>query len=90
MDLECDLVRRDITLRDIVDLKVGDIIPVDFPDYHVLTANGVPMFRTQLGQSNGFLALKIKEFIDRSGAYNITGTKGDHTNVTKGEKNGRR
>jgi flagellar motor switch protein FliM len=35
------------------------------------------MFRTQLGQSNGFLSLKIREFIDRSSAYNITGTKGD-------------
>jgi flagellar motor switch protein FliM len=77
VNMECDVVRRDITLRDIVALKTGDIIPVDFPDYHVLTANGVPMFRTQLGQSNGFLSLKIREFIDRSSAYNITGTKGD-------------
>ena len=77
VDLECDIVRRDITLRDIVELKTGDIIPIEFPDYHVLTANGVPMFRTQLGQSNGFLSLKIKECIDRGTAYNITGTKGD-------------
>lgn len=77
VDLECDVVRRDITLRNIVDLKEGDVIPIDFPDYHVLTANGVPMFRTQMGQHNGNLALKILEFIDRSSAYNITGTKGE-------------
>lgn len=76
VNLECDVVRREITLRDIVDLKEGDIIPIEFPDFHVLTANGVPMFRTQLGQSRGNLALKIKEFIDRSGAQNITGTPG--------------
>ena len=81
VDLECDLVTRDITLRDIVSLKAGDIIPVELPDYHVITANGVPMFRTQIGQHNGHLALKINEFIDRSSAYNVTaarpGQKGD-------------
>lgn len=76
VELECDVVRRDITLRDIVDLKAGDVIPIEFPDMHVLTANGVPMFRAQLGQHRGNLALKINEFIDRSGAQNITGTPG--------------
>ncbi len=76
VELECDIVRREITLRDIVDLKEGDVIPVEFPDFHVLTANGVPMFRTQLGQHRGNLALKIKEFFDRSSAQNITGTPG--------------
>ena len=76
VELECDVVRREITLRDIVDLKAGDVIPIEFPDFHVLTANGVPMFRTQLGQHRGNLALKIKEFYDRSSAQNITGTPG--------------
>ena len=76
VELECDVVRREITLRDIVDLKAGDVIPIEFPDFHVLTANGVPMFRTQLGQHRGNLALKIKEFYDRSHAQNITGTPG--------------
>lgn len=78
VDLECDVVRREITLRDIVDLKAGDVIPIEFPDFHVLTANGVPMFKAQLGQSRGNLALKIKEFFDRSSAQNITGTPGVH------------
>ena len=76
VELECDIVRRDVTLRDIVDLKEGDVIPIEFPDFHVLTANGVPMFRTQLGQHRGNLALKIKEFFDRSSAQNVTGTPG--------------
>src|SRR5690625_3323544 len=50
VDLECDVVSREITLRDIVNLKPGDVIPVEMPEYHVVTANGVPMFRTHLGQ----------------------------------------
>lgn len=86
VDLECDVVRREITLRDILDLKAGDIIPVELPDYHVVTANGVPMFRTQLGQHNGNLALKIREFIDRSNAYNVTGTGSAQRGDTNGKK----
>jgi flagellar motor switch protein FliM len=78
VDLECDVATREITLRDIADLKNGDVIPIELPDYHVLTANGVPMFRTQLGQHNGNLALKVLEVIDRSNAYNITGTRGEN------------
>src|SRR5690625_7680435 len=50
VDLECDVVSREFTLRDIVNLKPGDVIPVEMPEYHVVTANGVPMFRTHLGQ----------------------------------------
>ncbi|WP_111640544.1 flagellar motor switch protein FliM [Marinimicrobium alkaliphilum] len=72
VDLECDVVRRDITLRDIVNLKEGDIIPVEMPDQHVVTANGVPIFRTKLGQHRKNLALKILEFIDHSNAHNAT------------------
>ena len=78
VDLECDVATREILLRDIVDLKAGDVIPIDLPDFHVLTANGVPMFRTQLGQHNGNLALKVLEFIDRSNVHNITGTRGEN------------
>lgn len=76
VDLECDIVKRDLLLRDIVALKVGDVIPIEFPEAHVLTANGVPMFRAQLGQYRGNLALKIRENIDRSHTQNITGTEG--------------
>lgn len=76
VDLECDIVRRDLLLRDIVALKTGDIIPIEFPDAHVLTANGVPMFRAQLGQHRGNLALKIRAHFDRGNTQNISGTEG--------------
>lgn len=69
VDLEADLVRRDVTLRDIVDLREGDIIPITMPEYTILTANGVPMFKTQLGQLNDNLAMRVLDFIDRSGVH---------------------
>lgn len=74
--LECEMVRRQITLRDIVDLSVGDIIPIEMPDYQVVTANSVPVFRTHVGQCKGMLALKIEDLIDHSVAYNITANEG--------------
>jgi len=76
VDLECDIARRDISLRDIADLKNGDVIPIEFNEFHVITANGVPMFRAQLGQHHGNLALKISDFVDRSNTQNITANGG--------------
>ena len=65
VELECDVVRREISLRDIVDLQVGDIIPINLPDFHTVTANGVPMFRALMGQRSDNLALKILGHVPR-------------------------
>jgi len=65
INLESDIVKREIPLRDIVDLREGDIIPVTMPDFQVVKANGVPLFRATLGKSNENLAFKISELIER-------------------------
>ncbi len=77
VDLECDVVRREILLRDIVDLKDGDVIPIELPPTQLLTANGVPMFRTVMGQSNGHLALKITSLIERSQMQTLSAVEGE-------------
>jgi flagellar motor switch protein FliM len=64
--LECDLIRDKISLREVVGLKKGDIIPVDMIEQHVITVNGVPLIKTQVGQANGNLALKIQGYIERA------------------------
>jgi flagellar motor switch protein FliM len=53
------LMERQITLRDIVDLREGDVIPVEMPADHVLTANGVPMFHVALGRVRDHLAFQV-------------------------------
>lgn len=65
IDLESDIVTREVTLRDIVDLKDGDVIPVNMPDFQIVTANGIPVFKATIGKSNENLALKITEVLDR-------------------------
>ncbi len=69
VELECDIVRRSINLREIVDLRNGDIIPITMEDEHFVTANGVPMFKAMLGQSNENLALRVLNFIDRTNVH---------------------
>jgi flagellar motor switch protein FliM len=60
VEFTCDLFERTITLRDVVDLEAGDIIPIEMPETIVLNANGIPMFDTRIGMSNGNLALRIE------------------------------
>ncbi len=59
VDFSCDLFEREISLRDVVDLEPGDVIPVEMPEKVVLKANGVPLFDTKVGMSNGNLALRV-------------------------------
>ncbi len=66
VDMECDLIRDTISLRDVVGLKEGDILPVEMLDEHKINVNGVPMFTTEIGQSNGNLALKVTGHIKPS------------------------
>ena len=63
--LECDLIRDKISLRDVVGLKKGDVIPVEMLDENLIKANGVPLFKTEVGQSNGHLALKVVGQVER-------------------------
>lgn len=59
------VLRDKISLRDVAKMKAGDIIPIDFPEFVTLSANKIPMFKAKLGQSNGVLAAKIEERIER-------------------------
>jgi flagellar motor switch protein FliM len=64
--LECDLINDKIPLRDVVGLKKGDILPIEMLDVHKIKVNGVPMFTTEVGQSNGNLALKVTGHVEKS------------------------
>lgn len=63
--LECNVVEKKISLREIVDLKEGDIVFVNLPESHMVTANGIPVLEAQFGQSSENLALKVLNQIER-------------------------
>ncbi len=65
INLNCNLFQRDISLRDVVDLEVGDIIPVEMTDTVIIKANGIPMFNAEVGVSRDNLSLKIDSVFDK-------------------------
>lgn len=63
VDLSCTLAETEINLRDIMEMKPGDVIPMDVPDLVTVNAEGVPVFRGKYGMSRGSMAVKIVEQI---------------------------
>jgi len=55
------LAETEISLRDIMEMKPGDVIPMDVPDLVTMNAEGVPVFRGKYGVSRGSMAVKIVE-----------------------------
>ncbi len=65
IELTSTLVETTLSLREVVDLKPGDIITVDLPEEVELCAEGVPLFRGVYGIANGKHAVKITGRVER-------------------------
>jgi flagellar motor switch protein FliM len=61
VNLSCTLTETELSLRDVLDMKTGDVIPVEIPDLVTVSAEGVPVFRGKYGLSRGNLAVKVME-----------------------------
>lgn len=55
------LVEKNMTLREVMHLKKGDVIPIDMPEKVTLRAEGVPIFEGKVGVSDGNYAVQIIE-----------------------------
>jgi len=63
VELIANLGEAPVTLRQILDLKSGDVISLDVPEAVVAEVDGVPLFECHYGQKNGQLALKIDRIL---------------------------
>jgi len=59
VDLSTTLVEAQLSLREINELKAGDVIPIDLPELVTLEAEQTPVFRGKFGIHNGSRAVKI-------------------------------
>lgn len=57
--LDSLLFEKNMTVKDIIHLKKGDVIPIDMPDTVRLRAQTVPVFEGKIGLSDGNYAIKI-------------------------------
>ena len=65
VELSSTLATTELTLGQIIDLKPGDIIPMDIPDKVKVSAEGVPVYEGIFGVSNGNNAIKITNPVER-------------------------
>lgn len=67
VELESTLTEVQLTLREIMKMKAGDVIPIEMPGLVTLRAEGIPVFRGKLGVSDESWALKIEKQVERPG-----------------------
>lgn len=61
--LVANLSNTELTVRELLEMKVGDVIPLDIPESITANVEGVPVLECGYGVHNGQYALKVKKFI---------------------------
>ena len=64
VDLVADLGSASLTLREVMEMKVGDIVPLQIPSTVTAEVSGVPVLECQYGERNGQYAVKVKRVIN--------------------------
>ena len=55
------LVQKNMSIRSVLQLKKGDVIPIEMPEFVALNAANVPIFKGKVGVSDGNYAIQIIE-----------------------------
>ncbi|WP_019593095.1 flagellar motor switch protein FliM [Thioalkalivibrio sp. ALM2T] len=63
VEISSMLAETEVTVRELLDIQPGDIIPVDLPEKITLQVEDIPMFRGKFGVSNGMNAIQVSERI---------------------------
>jgi flagellar motor switch protein FliM len=62
LDVTGELRGASLSLKDVLELGQGDIIPIDAPDHVDVKVNSVPKFKARMGEVNGKIGLEILRF----------------------------
>jgi flagellar motor switch protein FliM len=63
IEMSSTLTETDLTLREVLNLKAGDVIPIEVPGVVTLRAENIPVFRGRFGVAQGNSAIKITDRI---------------------------
>lgn len=66
LELVATLVRTSVTLRQVSELQVGDVISLDMPGTIDVDVDGVPLMKCKYGVSRGRYALKVQRMLASS------------------------
>jgi flagellar motor switch protein FliM len=68
LSMNSPLVEKNLSIREVLQLKKGDVIPIDMPKTVLLKVAGVPVFTGKACASEGYYAVQI---IDKVGTESI-------------------
>jgi len=63
--VNCVLLKKEVSLKDVLGFKEGDILPINLPDQVIVESGEMPLFRGKLGESDGHFAVKLQEKMER-------------------------
>ncbi|MBR9727333.1 flagellar motor switch protein FliM [Shewanella intestini] len=63
--IDANIVEKELSLREVMELRAGDIVPIELPEHIMMRVEDLPTFRCKMGQSRENLALKVSERIAR-------------------------
>jgi flagellar motor switch protein FliM len=73
VELTATLATATTSLRRILDMKAGDIVPLEIPETVVAEVDGVPLMECRYGQQGGQYALKVERFLTAERAESPVG-----------------
>ena len=65
VNFRVNLLEQDISLRDLMELRPGDVIPINMPENATMFVEDLPTYRVKMGRSGEKLAVQISEKIQR-------------------------
>jgi flagellar motor switch protein FliM len=65
VNFRVNLLDRDISLRDLMELRPGDVIPIEMPEHATMFVEELPTYRVKMGRSSDKLAVQVSEKIKR-------------------------
>jgi len=63
VELVAELAHTNVTLRQILHLKPGDVIPINIPDTIIAEVDHTPLMKCRFGQQGGKFALRVERFV---------------------------
>lgn len=66
VELIANLGTAEVSLRDLVNMKVGDVIPLDIPQTVEAKIDGVPVMECAYGKFNGQYTLRVEKLLNTS------------------------
>ncbi len=65
VNFRVNLLDKDISLRDLMELQPGDVIPIEMPEHATMFVEDLPTYRVKMGRAEEKLAIQVSEEIER-------------------------